>query len=117
MFGGDMTKMDPFTLSLLTNDAVLAVDQHSVNNHPLFDRAGLVAWAADAPAPGGRYLAVFNATDGPARVPVSPGEMGLTGASTARDLWHGGPPVDFGPEFAPAIPAHGAGMYLVEPVR
>ena len=38
MHGGDMTKTDPFTLSLLTSGEVLAVNQHSTNNRPLFDR-------------------------------------------------------------------------------
>ena len=32
MHGGDMTKMDDFTLSLLTNDEVLAVNQRSSGN-------------------------------------------------------------------------------------
>lgn len=65
MHGGDMTKMDPFTLSLLTNDEVLAVNQRSENNRPLFESDDLIAWVADVPDTGGRekYLAVFNARD------------------------------------------------------
>ena len=95
MFGGDMTKMDPFTLSLLTNDGVLAVNQHSSNNRPLFDRGGLVVWAADAldatVAAPDAYLAVFNRTNAPTAVPVGLAELGLKGAVSARDLWTGGP--------------------------
>ncbi len=63
MHGGDMTKTDPFTLSLLTNDEVLAVNQHSTKNRPLFDRDGLIAWTATDPANGDTYLALFNARD------------------------------------------------------
>ena len=63
MHGGDMTKMDDFTLALLTNDEVLAVNQHSTNNRPLFERDRLVAWAADVPDSTDRYLALFNAQD------------------------------------------------------
>ena len=62
MHGGDMTKTDDFTLSLLTNDEVLAVNQHSSDNRPLFDHDGLVAWTAMA-ADGDTYLAVFNTRD------------------------------------------------------
>ena len=63
MHGGDMTKTDPFTLSLLTNDEVLAVNQHSTKNRPLFDHDGLIAWVATNPANGDTYLALFNARD------------------------------------------------------
>ncbi len=66
MHGGDMTKTDDFTLSLLTNDEVLAVNQHSVNNRQLFAHDDLVAWTADVPGSPDKYLAVFNA-----RGPVS----------------------------------------------
>lgn len=67
MMGGDLTRLDPFTLFLLTNDEVLAVNQHSVGNRPLFDRDGLIGWVAEAPGTSDRYLALFNTRD---RVPV-----------------------------------------------
>jgi len=63
MHGGDLTQTDPFTLSLLTNDEVLAVNQRSTDNQPLFDRDGLIAWTAKDPANGDTYLALFNARD------------------------------------------------------
>jgi hypothetical protein len=61
--GGDMTRTDPDTLALLTNDEVLAVDQHSEGNRPLFDRDGLVAWTASVPGSPDRYVALFNTRD------------------------------------------------------
>ena len=61
--GGDMTKTDADTLRLLTNDDVIAVDQHSDGNRPVFDRDGLVAWTANAPGSPDRYLALFNTRD------------------------------------------------------
>jgi alpha-galactosidase len=63
MFGGDMERIDDFTLSLLTNDAVLFVNQHSANNRPLPVAAPWKAWTADDPATGVKYLAVFNAPE------------------------------------------------------
>jgi hypothetical protein len=73
MHGGDLTQTDPFTLALLTNAEVLAINQHSVNNRPLFNHDELVAWTADVPGSPDKYLAVFNARD---RVPLA--------AATAR---------------------------------
>jgi hypothetical protein len=63
MHGGDLTKTDALTLSLLTNDEVLAVNQHSRNNRQLFSRDELIAWIADVPDSPDKYLAVFNARD------------------------------------------------------
>ncbi len=60
MMGGDLTRNDDFTLSLLTNDEILGVNQHSRKNRQLFRRDGFVAWIADAPRQGAKYLAVFN---------------------------------------------------------
>ena len=63
MYGGDMTKLDELTMSLLTNDEVLAINQRSTGNRPLFDHDGLVAWTAEDPGNGDKYLAVFNERD------------------------------------------------------
>lgn len=64
MHGGDMTKTDSLTLALLTNDEVLAVNQHSANNRQLFrTEEGSIAWVADVPGSKDKYLALFNARD------------------------------------------------------
>lgn len=63
MHGGDLTKTDPFTLSLLTNDGVLEVNQNSTGNRPLFEDDDRIAWIAEVPDSADRYLAVFNARD------------------------------------------------------
>ena len=65
MMGGDLTQSDDFTFSLLTNEEVLAVNQHSTNNRQLFNQDGLVAWVADVPRSKAKYLAVFNTRDTP----------------------------------------------------
>ncbi len=69
MHGGDLTQTDAATLALLTNDEVLAVNQHSTNNRPLFNRDQLIAWIADVPNSSDKYLAVFNTRD---RIPLTP---------------------------------------------
>ena len=35
MMGGDLLSMDEWTTSLLTNPEVIALDQHSRDNHPV----------------------------------------------------------------------------------
>lgn len=80
--GGDLTKTDPATLALLTNDELIAVDQHSTNNRPLFDRDGLIAWVADVPDSPDKYLAVFNARD---RVRLVPDNARYVSGPVTRD--------------------------------
>ena len=48
---------------MITNDEVLAVDQHSLNNRQLFRQDDLIAWVADVPDSPDKYLALFNARD------------------------------------------------------
>jgi hypothetical protein len=129
MIGADLTKLDDFTLSLLTNDEVIAVDQNSINNRELFERDGLYGWMADVPGSPDKYLALFNthaeptdarttaAVFAPDPVSVKLSELGFPDVVNVRDLWTH---QDLGAvtnEFAPFINLHGAGLYRVSPVR
>lgn len=116
IFGGDLTKMDPFTLGLITNAEVLAVNQDSSGNHELFHRDGLVAWCADVPGSKDKYVALFNTRntrpDEPAaRVAVSLAELSFGGECQARDLWQQRDLGQVRTEFAAEINSHGAGLY------
>jgi hypothetical protein len=116
MMGGDLTKLDDFTLSLLTNEEVLAVDQHSSGNRQLFNRGGLIAWIADVPDSKDKYLAVFNTTKGTAEAAVDLAAIGLGDTVQVRDLWKKSPAGNFTGRFAAKLPSHGAGLYRVAAV-
>lgn len=62
ILGSDLTKLDDFTLSLLNNKEVIAVNQQGLNPRQLFNKDDLIAWVADAPK-GGKYVALFNAAN------------------------------------------------------
>lgn len=122
IMGGDLTKLDDFTLSLLTNDEVLAVNQHSSGNRQLFNRDGLIGWVADVPDSRDKYLALFNTrelqtNEPPLKVGVRLAELDITGPAQVRDLWR---QQDLGPvtgEFAPVLQSHSAGLYRVASAR
>ena len=116
MMGGDLPSLDPFTLSLLSNEEVLAVDQRSTLNRELFARGHQIAWAADVPGTKEKYLAVFNLHESPAAVAVAWSELGLTGTCVVRDLWKKQNLGAFESDFAPRINPHGAGLYRVRPL-
>ncbi|HEX9934529.1 MAG TPA: glycoside hydrolase family 27 protein [bacterium] len=88
MMGGDLPSSDAFTLSLLTNEEVLAVNQNSENNRELFRRGNAVVWAADVPDSKSKIIALFNVGDEqPETVSISWSELGLSGPCKVRDLW------------------------------
>jgi len=105
--------LDDLTLSLLTNDEVLAVDQRSANNRPVFDRGGRAAWVADVPGSPDKYLALFNATESAAAVVVGLADIGLEGRATVRDLWAHRDLGARATEVSAMLPAHGAGLFRV----
>ena len=116
MFGGNLPTTDARTISLLTNDQVLYVNQHSVNNHQLSRNQDRVAWLADDPATGDRFLALFNLSDAAADVPVQIRQLGFGDRTLLfADLWTG-ETVPADARFQPGFPAHGSSIYRVRPV-
>ena len=111
--GGDMTQMDPLTLSLLTNDEVIALNQNSSHNRQLFRFGDQIAWTADAVGSTDKYLGVFNAADFDDTVTVDLSLMGFTGSCQIRSLWDKTNLGSFSGNFTPAIPSHGAALYRI----
>lgn len=88
MIGGDLPKNDDFTLSLLTNEAVLAIERESWCAHPLFNTEEACAWIAPRKDGKGCYVAAFNLSDKARRVAVD-SALVECGFSTATELWTG----------------------------
>jgi hypothetical protein len=117
MFGGDLPSNDAFTLSLLTNDEVLAVDQHSTGNHELFAEGNQVAWVASVPNSRDKYLALFNLDDhAPATIRVKWTQLNLSGQCGVRDLWQHKDLGNRDGEFSVEVRPHGAQLFRIHPV-
>jgi alpha-galactosidase len=113
MMGGDLPTLDPFTLSLLTNQEVLAVDQHSSGNHLLFARGNQIAWVADVPRTKQKYVALFDLGESPEEITVSWRELGMAGKVPVRNLWKKENVGSFDNQFSARISPHGAGLYRI----
>jgi len=88
MFGGDLPSNDAFTLSLITNDDLLAVNQHSSNNRELKHNNGCIVWIADVPGTKDKYVALFNSNDsGMQTISANFDELGIKGNYMAKNLW------------------------------
>lgn len=88
MFGGDLPSNDAFTLALITNPEVLAVNQSSAGGHQSYHQGDTIAWTADAPTGSAKYVAVFNLGDAGQDVELSWSDVGIPAKhAKIRDLW------------------------------
>ncbi len=108
LIGCDMTRLDDFTLSLLTNDEVLDVSQD-----PLGRQAGRIAkdgqlevWAKDL-EDGSKAVGLFNRGEDEAPVTVHWSDLGLSGKQPVRDLWRQQDLGKFANQFQAQVPRHG----------
>jgi hypothetical protein len=88
MMGGNLTLCDEWTTALLTNDEVLAVDQHSTGNHAIVSTEKAALWVARSESGDGHYVAIFNLDNVSLTLKYSWKEAGLPeGKYHVRDLW------------------------------
>jgi hypothetical protein len=113
MMGGNLTLCDQWTESLLTNNEVLAVDQHSTGNHPVLSTEKTALWLAQPQDGNGYYVAVFNLDSVSQTLNYWWKEVGLPPAKyVVRDLWEH---QDLAPtEFlSVTLPPHASTLYKV----
>ena len=82
ILGGDLPSSDAFTLGLITNDDVIAVNQHSHSARPVHCGNDYIIWQAVA-QDGDTLTAIFNRTDSAMEdtLPLP------RGTQIVRDLW------------------------------
>ncbi len=88
IMGGNLLQSDDWTTSLLTNAEVIAVDQHSRDNHPVITTGNIVIWTARPESGRDYYIAVFNISDSAQVIHYAWRELGFSAPSyRLRDLW------------------------------
>jgi alpha-galactosidase len=115
MVGGELPAANAWTLSLLTNPEVIAVDQHSTGNHAVINTDRAVVWLAQSGSGDGQYLAIFNLSESNAVLRYEWKDLGLAGkVYQLRDLWEHR---DLGSANAMSVtlPPHGSALYRVSP--
>jgi hypothetical protein len=88
LLGCDLTRLDPFTLNLLTNDEVLAINQDPLGKQatPIIKDGQIQVWAKDL-HDGGNAVGVFNLGDTVAEFEVDFSALGIKDRQKTRDLW------------------------------
>jgi hypothetical protein len=117
ILGANLTKLDDFTRSLITNKEVIDIDQkstetHAVKNLPAgFENARV--WEASTGAGKLISFAFFNLDDKPVTLHATWAQLGLAGKHGARNLWDQSR-LKASETVEVTLPAHGSTLYRVE---
>jgi len=88
IFSGDMTRLDEFTLNVLTNDEIIEIDQDPLGKpgYRVAKKGDLEVWKREL-EDGSLAVGLFNRGEEPALVTASWSDLGLSGKLRVRDLW------------------------------
>ncbi len=88
IFSGDITRLDDFTLGLLTNDDIIDVDQDPLGRpgRRVVKTGDLEVWMREM-EDGSKAVGLFNRGGTLATVTAKWDDLGLAGPQRVRDLW------------------------------
>jgi hypothetical protein len=112
--GDDLTKLDAYGLSLLTNREVIAVDQQGIPARPVTAAGNAQVWGARN-TDGSYTVALFNLGSFPATVAAHWSSFGFGGRATVRDLWRRRDLGVVTGGISATLPAHGSKLVRVTP--
>ena len=112
MIGGELTKLDPVSLGLLTNAEVLELLSATAGAHPLKTTEEESVWVTRRTDGEGLYAALFNLSDVPRTVSVDRSLL-QTDALSARELWSGREE-RVGESLSVSLQAHDAALFRIQ---
>ncbi|HEV2421383.1 MAG TPA: glycoside hydrolase family 27 protein [Candidatus Acidoferrales bacterium] len=115
MAGNDLTQMTPYTVELLTNPEVIAVDQDPLGKqgYRISQEGPFEVWMKPM-ADGSKVVGLFNRQRTTEQMTVSFSDIGLGGEATVRDLWRKKDLGTFRDKFSDYVPMHGVVLVRVK---
>ncbi|HEX3009087.1 MAG TPA: glycoside hydrolase family 27 protein, partial [Bacteroidales bacterium] len=88
LIGCDLTRLDDFTLNLLTNDEVIAINQDPLGKQatPKVKKDNIQVWVKDL-EDGSKAVGIFNLGEKREKVSVLFSDLGLNQKQAVRDVW------------------------------
>ena len=116
MVGADLPDNDPWTLALLTNPEVIAVNQDAggAAGRRVAGRDEWEVWSKTL-ADGSVAVGLFNRGDFDDTATVSANDLGISGRYSIRDLWRRQDLGAFDGAFSAPVPAHGVVLVRLRP--
>ena len=113
MIGGEMTKFDDFTMSLITNKEILKMHKNSRNSHQVWRKEinGIehILWTSTN-CEGGLYIAVFNTGESTSSITLNFEDVEINTADVL-ELWNGIKIANGVSSINIQLPPHGAKAY------
>ncbi len=118
ILSGDITRLDEFTVSLLTNDEVLDVDQDALGKpgHRAAVDQGREVWVKDL-EDGSKAVGLFNRGEKATLVTATWPDLGLKGPQLVRDLWRQRDLGVFEDQLRLPVQRHGVTLVRLHPHR
>ncbi len=115
LIGCDMTKLDKFTLGLLTNDEVLAVDQDTlgIQASRVSRKGDAEVWAKKL-EDGSEAVGLFNRGSKKIKITAGFKVLGLGKKCSVRDLWRQKDLGLFENQFTAEVPPHGVVLVKIK---
>ena len=112
--GDDLTRIDDYGQSLLTNDEVIAIDQAGHAAHPVSQATNQQVWVADN-GDGTYTVALFNLASSPVNVTANWNDLGFHGSASVRDVWDHRELGTFDGSYGVTLEAHATQLLKVTP--
>lgn len=114
LIGPDLTNLNSAETAMLTNKAVIGVDQAGHPARPIDQTTQQQAWTA--PDGDGTYtVALFNLSSSAATVSVDWPAVGFSGSADVKDLWSGTDDGTHATGYSLSLPADGSALLKVTP--
>jgi len=114
--GNDLSRMTPFTIELLTNREVIAVDQDPAGKqgYRVAQEGPFEVWMKPM-ADGSKVVGLFNRQRTIEEIAVNFSQIGINGAASIRDLWLHKDLGSFRDKFSAFVPSHGVVLVRIKP--
>jgi len=114
LIGCDLEKLDDFTLNLLTNDEVIAIDQDPLGKQgvAVIKDPAYQVMVKDL-EDGSKAVALFNLSETDLKITAPWNKLGITGNQKVRDLWRQKDLGVFSGKFESTVPGHGVVMVKI----
>ena len=108
LIGCDLTRLDDFTLNLLTNDEVIAIDQDPLGKQatPKIIKEDIQVWVKEL-EDGYKTVGIFNLGNETKKYSLDFSEIGIKANSKVRDLWRQKDLGSYKEKFEVVVPSHG----------
>jgi len=114
LMGCDLTRLDDFTMNLLTNDEVIDIDQDPLGKSalPVVKTPLYQVWVKEL-EDGSKAIGLFNLSKNEMKISIDWAKAGLSGKQVVRDVWRQKDLGSFDNSFESNVLSHGVTLIKV----